>query len=168
MNKNKLFLITILVSILLYGCSQKTKISAIYPIYDLDTTIQNSDIIVKGEIAEKIKEYMIGEHKDIPLTDYVFVVTKYYKIPKDMIKAKELIVTQDGNEKMIIDNHPLMQKGKKYILFLRKSKNGKLVMVGGVNGKYCINNGKVYNMVKPKELKDIYQFEKELKEKIKP
>ena len=97
----------------------------------------NSEYIVSGEVIEKTDSYFL--QGDVPFTDFKFKVNKVYK--GDI--GKEIIVTQDGNDEMMFKGYPLMEKDGQYVLFLRKSLEGKLVMNGGPHGKFELNKNQL-------------------------
>jgi hypothetical protein len=117
---------------------------AMFPLMSEDELIRESDFIVLGKVKDLEKEYMLNE--DIPFSEFSFEVKKYIKAPVEDIKNTSLTVTQDGNLQFEFDGHPLLQKEKDYILFLKKHNENnttKLLIVGGPNGKIDVANNKI-------------------------
>ena len=50
------------------------------------------------------------------------------------------LTLQDGNQLNEFLDHPLMELNEEYILFLEKSSDGHLIMMGGPNGKLTYNS----------------------------
>ncbi|MYL36143.1 hypothetical protein GLW08_21445 [Pontibacillus yanchengensis] len=93
--------------------------------------------IVEGKPTEILDSYF--EQEDIPFTLFNFKISKVYKGEKD-IKSKYIKVTQDGNKEDSFRSHPLMNINEKYVLFLKEIEDGRLIMIGGPNGKFEYKN----------------------------
>jgi len=140
-------------------------LSATFPEYTEEELVNKADIIALGKIANHVSDYTMYE--DIPFSDYLFEITKFIKVPEHLSKEKELIITQDGNAQFIFDNHPLLKKSKTYLLFLNYSEDGKLIMVGGPNGKFNIENGKAVQQAKLLKEKSLNETIESIEKKIK-
>lgn len=117
--------------------------SATFPSLTEEELYEQSDLIVVGKVKKTVKEYKI--HTDIPFSEFEFQVKEFIKSNEEF-KENKLIVTQDGNSEISFDKHPLLESNKDYILFLKIHKENnetKLIMVGGPNGKFDIENEKV-------------------------
>ncbi|MBN8202581.1 hypothetical protein ACFRCQ_24655 [Cytobacillus firmus] len=141
--------------------------SASFPALTEEELYKQSDLIVVGKVKKTVKEYNI--HTDIPFSEFEFQVKEYIKLNNEY-KDNKLIVTQDGNSEISFDKHPLLESNKDYILFLNVHKEGnetKLIMVGGPNGKFEIENEKVstYGSLQELKGKELNQFIKESKVK---
>ncbi|MGG3450165.1 hypothetical protein [Domibacillus aminovorans] len=110
----------------------KLTVEATFPSYNLEELNQKADLIIEGKPTAVLDSYMVDEN--VPFTKFAFKVNKVYK--GDIDKSKEIEFLQDGNSEMVFEDHPLLKVGKKYILFLRKSELGDLIMVGGPAGKF--------------------------------
>lgn len=69
--------------------------------------------------------------------------------------GKEIEFLQDGNTVMAFDEHPSLEIGNKYILFLKTSEIDDVIMVGGPNGKFEYKEElKAYTDVSGKQLNE--------------
>lgn len=116
---------------------EKVYSEATFPNYSLKELKDKALFIVKGVPVQVTDEYMV--EGDIPFTEYEFKVDKVYKGDK-AIQSTAIKVLQDGNELNEFIDHPLMELNKEYLLFLKKSSDGHLIMVGGPNGKFTYNS----------------------------
>lgn len=167
-NHIKLLIITVSIYLLVFGVSgninnETINMDATFPQYTEEELIKEADIIVFGKVVGHIKDYTM--YGDIPFSDYNLKANKYIKAPRGF-DMKELIVTQDGNSQLVFSNHPLMKANKPYMLFLKQSDDGKLIMVGGPNGKFNINNGKVIQQAKLLEENNLEAFIMDLEQKV--
>ncbi|WP_338754896.1 hypothetical protein [Bacillus sp. FJAT-52991] len=109
----------------------KMVMEATFPSYNFEELNQLADLIIEGKPTAVLDSYMVDE--DVPFTKFAFKVNKVYKGNTDI---KEIEFLQDGNSELSFEEHPLLKIGDKYILFLRKSEIGDLIMVGGPSGKF--------------------------------
>ena len=84
------------------------------------------------------------------------ITTQFELTIDDVIKGSsssgsKIIIQQTGGtvgEKSIrVSDDPLLQNDIKYILFLREFEPQKYVIVGGPQGRFIIQNGRVYSMI---------------------
>lgn len=109
----------------------KLETSGSFPEYTYEELNQKAEFIVEGKPTSVLDSYMV--EGDVPFTKYSFKVNKIHKGDLD---SKEIELIQDGNREMTFEEHPLLEIGKKYVLYLMRSESGNLVMVGGPSGKF--------------------------------
>jgi hypothetical protein len=116
--------------------------------YTEDQLLNESDLILYGQVKKKIRDYFINT--DIPFSDYelqvkdIIIINNKFELDENM--KKTLIVTQDGNTQFEFEGHPLLQPQQDYVLFLKFLKedgNEKLLIVGGPMGKLDIKDNKL-------------------------
>lgn len=125
------------------GEERVVSMSAMFPEVSKEEAFEEADIVIKGNVESIDKEYM--ENTDIPFTDFIFNVNEYLKKDLGDNAPERLIVTQDGNTTIKFNEHPLMEVGEEYILFLKRATDNnnqeKLILVGGPNGNFGLDNG---------------------------
>lgn len=116
---------------------------AIFPFLTEAELYAEADLVVLGTVSSLLHEYMIDT--DVPFSEFSFTVDKYLKSNKNYNSSKkELNITQDGNTLSEFESYPLLEIGKQYVLFLKihsEEDSEKLLIVGGPNGRYDIENG---------------------------
>ncbi|MFD1137968.1 hypothetical protein PUW24_00325 (plasmid) [Paenibacillus urinalis] len=106
---------------------------ATFPSFSTDTVEEKASLIVKG-VPDKVNRTFLNG-KDTPITEFQFKVTDVYKSNEDST-AKYIKVLQDGRLEDSYYNHPLMEIGNEYILFLDEPIEDTYIMVGGPSGKF--------------------------------
>jgi hypothetical protein len=110
-----LFIVCLLFSTV--ACAQtKGAINATLNYYNFDDSIKRSDLIVEVEILSKDGEIT---NDPLPKTLFNCSVIRIFKGEVDKEKNNEIIITQLGNEKWIVNGNKLFESGEKYILFLK-------------------------------------------------
>ncbi|OXS77816.1 hypothetical protein B1B05_09420 [Domibacillus enclensis] len=136
----------------LYDEGVKYAVQGTFPSYSFAELNEKADLIVEGKPTAILEEYMVDG--DVPFTKFSFKVNKVHKGDKKEIE-KEIEFLQDGNTVMVFDEHPLLEIGNKYILFLKISEIGDVIMVGGPNGKFEYKEElKAYTDVSGKQLNE--------------
>lgn len=116
---------------------EKVYSEATFPSYSFNELKSKALLIVKGTPVQVADEYMV--EGDIPFTEFEFKVNNVYSGNKT-VESKMITVLQDGNQLNEFLDHPLMELNKEHILFLEKSSDGHLIMMGGPNGKFTYNS----------------------------
>jgi hypothetical protein len=99
------------------ACTQtKGAMSATLNYYNFEDSIKRSDLIVEVEILSKDREIT---DDPLPKTLFNCSVIRIFKGEVDKEKNNEIIITQLGNEKWIVNGNKLFESGEKYILFLK-------------------------------------------------
>jgi hypothetical protein len=90
-----------------------------------------------------------------PVTDYAIQVSKVIK--GDAPKGDKLVVSQPGGHVELptypggptlkrtlqFEDDPLMEHGQEHVFFLKKAEDGAYFVVGGPQGRFQVNNGKI-------------------------
>lgn len=110
----------------------------------------SSDLVVKGTIVDSISyEYKLSEPTFTPLllTNYTFKIEQVIKgdLDRDLITIKMTGGTLNGRT-VVFRGDPLMKKGDTVILFLRKYTPDNYYILGGPQGRFVIQKGKVYSL----------------------
>ena len=116
---------------------EKVYSEATFPSYSFNELKNNALFIVKGTPVQIANEYMV--EGDVPFTEFEFKVDKVYS-GDESVESTMITVLQDGNQLNEFLDHPLMELNEEYILFLEKSSDGHLIMMGGPNGKFTYNS----------------------------
>ncbi len=110
---------------------------------------QGADLIAYGKIdrvievqAQTISHTDRGDNIHYN-TDFSFDISRVLKGDE----TGEAVIHQLGAAgKMPVMDDPLFEPGEKYILFLRKTESGICVVLGGPQGRFKVDDGKVYSM----------------------
>lgn len=135
------------------GCAgknyDKVELSASwsYNYADVADLARNSDLIALVSIQEPEKD---GSYKisSIRMTQFpAAVVERYYGEEEQEIK---IVMTGgiDESEKKIyeIADDPLMKAEEEYLIFARKNEDGTYTILGGPQGRFVLEDGKVYSL----------------------
>jgi hypothetical protein len=116
---------------------------------NLEDLSRDADLIAYGEIESviEVKEQIVGHNpkgNNIHYyTDFSFSINQLLK--GDMIE--EAVIHQMGAAgKMVVHEDPLFQQGEKYILFLHKTESGVYYVLSGPQGRFKVDDGKVFSM----------------------
>lgn len=129
---------------------------ASFPYISLEDAEETSNLIVKG-IPINITG-ILDEDINIPITEYTLEITESIKGNKETTQL--ITVYQDGAIGDYYSNHPMMEIGTEYLLYLEERVEDKYVMVGGPSGKFEFNNeikeyvSKTDQQISLKELKN--------------
>lgn len=101
-----------------------TRMSGILRSYDVDSLMQNSNLVVYGEVTGKSEPFKVQP----TFGGSPFIHTDYYFEPIDIISGDSDITDTTfrveggkiGNEELIVDDTPSFDIGSKYLLFLYK------------------------------------------------
>ena len=108
---------------------------------------KDADLIVVASVNSIVGTKEVGPE---------LITTQFELTVDDVIKGSspsgsKIIIQQTGGtvgEKSIrVSDDPLLQNDIKYILFLREFEPQKYVIVGGPQGRFIVQNGKVYSMI---------------------
>ncbi|MGP4041884.1 hypothetical protein ACTWP4_18580 [Gracilibacillus sp. D59] len=117
------------------------EMSASFPSFEIDQLVEESELIVLGNIESILNEY--NEDGNVPFSDYALNVETIL-IDNSNVTSNTITVKQDGNSSVFFENHPLLEIDKSYILFLKKSSiSDKYIIVGGPSGKFELDNNKI-------------------------
>lgn len=105
---------------------------------------KHSDVIAVVNVLGVDKTYEIS---GIPMTDYkVEVIIPVYGLEK----SEQFLISQTGGilEKQIVEvsDDPLMDIGSEYFIFGRYNDVGTITLLGGPQGRFIHNNGKITNL----------------------
>lgn len=144
----------------------------------LEDLVQASDVIVVGKIKG---DGAIVRGPSVMATEYELDVKKVLKDHKQRDKLSSLILRQTGGitRERIFEIHddPLFKKNQQVVLFLKEFEAGKVVVVGGPNGRFHIEHGRIVpvdktsiaiepNMAEQKFVDDIESIVKTGKKKL--
>jgi hypothetical protein len=128
-----------------------TIVSVDWAIYyqNLAELFQGADLIAYGEIDRviEVQEQTIShtDRGDIIHynTDLSFHISQILKGDE----TEEAVIHQLGAAgKMVVIGDPSFQPGEAYILFLRKTESGIYLVLGGAQGRFMVDNDKVYSI----------------------
>lgn len=112
---------------------------------DVAELAQDSDLIALVSINQAKSSYVLS---GIRMT--VFPATVQERIAGEEVKEIQLVMTGgiDEKEKRIyeIPDDPLMKEGEKYLIFARKNEDGTYTILGGPQGRFVLEDGKVYSL----------------------
>jgi len=132
---------------ILYLSSTTTKIecdaSWVKSYNSIPDLLDHSDAVVMGKIIES-NAYI--EENGLVFTDYLIQVEKSLKGETE----KEILVHQTGgkidNKIIEIGDDPLFNKEHNMVLFLKEYEKNKYYVLGGPQGRFIIENGKLYSI----------------------
>jgi hypothetical protein len=140
------------------GTTESTTTNSLVTIVSVDWAIyyqnlaelyRGADLIAYGEIDRIIEvQAQTISHTDRGdiihyNTDFDFNIIQVLKGDE----TEEAVIHQLGAAgKMTVMDDPLFEPGEAYILFLRKTESGICVVLGGPQGRFKVNDGKVYSM----------------------
>lgn len=108
----------------------------------LEDMIEHSDLIIKGKMIK-------NNPKEVSGMIFSMEEMKISKVYKDNNKVGDSIIVQqtggvlNGTSTQAFPEAPLMDKKREYILFLKNTKEGYFVVMGGYQGLGKIINGKL-------------------------
>lgn len=113
----------------------------------LEALVEASDVIVVGKIKGDGAIQEPAQGRKAIATDYELDVKKVLKDHKQRNKLNSLILRQPGaitNEAVLeLHDHPLFKKNQRVVLFLREFEAGKVVIIGGPNGRFHIESDRI-------------------------
>lgn len=158
--KNKILTIIIYLFVILLipaGCSnqdaesdyEKVSLNAswTYNYENVEELTQHSDIIAIVSIS--------GMEIDKANSEYGVTMTKYSAKVEELVYGEddaniEIIMTGgiDEDEKKIYEilDDPLMEKGDEFLVFAQKNEDGTYTVLSGSQGRFVIENGKVFSL----------------------
>jgi len=111
---------------------------------NLKELVKESDIIAIVRIGDKVEEW---EQNNIPLTTYNAIVIDPIV---NSIKGENIGITitgiNNGKSHFEIMDDPLFQMGEEFLIFARKNDWGTYTILGGPQGRFKHQNGKLYSM----------------------
>ncbi len=109
----------------------------------------DADLIAYGEI-DRVIEVQAQTISHTDRGDNIHYYTNFSFDISQVLKGdetEEAIIHQLGAaDKMTVMDDPLFEPGEAYILFLRKTESGICYVLGGPQGRFKIEDGKVYSM----------------------
>jgi hypothetical protein len=140
--------------------TQTVQMLADYPVYTSPIDLANqSTLVVQGTVQDILPAVRIlptgVDASQLPpskadagyfVTD---VVIKVNQVLAGVLTTDTLIVTylggQDEKNKItyVVEGEPTAQKGRAYVLFLERKQDGKYVILGGQQGHYGFESGKL-------------------------
>lgn len=157
--KNGLFIIMVLAVIMsaMTGCTKETKYSDYekislsaswsYNYASVEELSGSSDLIAVISIKEAVA--------DDDFSGVNVLMTKYTATVKELIygdDSEEIQIVMTGGidhkEKKIyeITDDPLMNEGDEFLVFAKKNKSGTYTILSGSQGRFLIENNKVYSL----------------------
>lgn len=134
---------------------------AFYPEYmTVDELTRDSQVVLRGTVVEKLGSRQIipaeepnkelpafkRQHAGYTVTDFTVRVDSVLEGNNDLA-GKTIQMTQMGGtlgkRTVIVDAEPLSEKGDELLLFLRQGSDGGFRVVGGAQGRYKVENGKL-------------------------
>lgn len=135
-----------------------------YPVYDtFGSLVDSSALIVRGKVQEVRPSYRVipegvprGElpaHKAANvgylLTDVVVRVDRVLTGSADLVTSDIVVIHpggEDGKQKYEMKDEPIAKKGHSYVFFLERTGDGRYVVVGGAQGRYLVQQGKLKDL----------------------
>ena len=140
------------------------EMSADYPSFDtLGDLADRSTVVVRGKVtavSPSVRNIPAGAPLDqMPkekrdqvgylTTDMRLKVERVLSGPAELAEST-IVVTQLGGQagrhKFVMEDEPLVQQGRSYLLFLERTDDGKYVVVGGGQGRYEVAGGKLKDL----------------------
>lgn len=134
---------------------------AFYPLYaSVDELTKDSDVVLRGTVVEKLGSRQIvpaeEPNQELPaykrqqagytVTDFTVRIDNVLEGAK-ALEGKTVKLTQMGGtigkRSVVVDADPLSQPGDELVLFLRQGGDGGFRIVGGAQGRYKVENGKL-------------------------
>lgn len=121
--------------------------SWIYNYKDVNELKESADLIVLGTVSDSVQEKSDEIDNDLIFTRSTIEITKVISGKADL---KEVSVRQmgghNGKEVVELEDDPLMKKGDEVILFLKEYETNKFKIIGGPQGRFIVDNGKVFSV----------------------
>lgn len=143
------------------GAKHISYLESDYPVYADALDIANSaDLVVRGTVQEVLPSArLIPEGVDLKklpaekaanfgilTTDVVFKIDQVLAASKD-VGSTTITVShlggEDAQKKSVAEAEPLSERGRSYVLFLKQMQDGKYAALGGPQGRFLIENGKL-------------------------
>jgi len=123
------------------------------PYQSISELVDDSDLVVQGTVADQFIVTVDGELEgvisEVWTYSEVVVNNHYLGTSEDKICVAQYGGTRDGLT-YISMNDPLLENGDTVILFLTKTPNGIFITIGGSQGRFVIQKGKVYSIAEVK------------------
>ena len=116
-----------------------------YGYADLEEITQKSDVIAIVKVdGEPIVETLDG----IPYSEYpVRVSTAILGVEtKELLRVYMTGGTTENGDTIVMDDDPLFEKGIEYLIFAQKNDSGTITVLGGPQGRFVCDNGKVNSL----------------------
>ena len=104
-----------------------------------------SDVVAVVRVTGVNRQYTVMS--GVPMTDFdAEIITPIYGAEQD----DNIVIAQtggiQGSQKYEIRDDPLMEIGSEYLIFGRKNDLGTITILGGPQGRFCYENGKINNL----------------------
>lgn len=123
-------------------------VSWAYGYGSIEDLSNHADLIVKGYVTKSIYYHVqLNENHDMLFTNHTLKITEY--LQGETIQKEITIVQTGGIENNKIDHikdDPLLQKNMHMIVFLRQIDDDAYCILGGPQGRFIIQNNKVYSV----------------------
>jgi hypothetical protein len=136
-------------------------LNASYPVYgSLRKIAVESTLVVRGTVEKALPSFRViptgvqlaklppakRENVGYLMTDAVVRVDKVFAGPATMAGRHILVAHlggEDGRDKFVAEGETISQPGHAYVFFLRKAPGGRYVIVGGGQGRFSLDGGKL-------------------------
>lgn len=136
-------------------------LNASYPVYgSLRHIAAESTLVVRGTVEKVLPPFRVvptgvqlaklppakRENVGYLMTDAVVRVNKVLAGPATMAGRRILIAHlggEDGRDKFVAEGETMSQPGHAYVFFLRNAPGGRYVIVGGGQGRFSLDSGKL-------------------------
>lgn len=109
----------------------------------------DSYMIVRGKV-KSVRDSSLS-HDSTYFSDVTLEVSKYYKDQSGKYE-NEITFLQDGNSQLQFEENMLFREGEECILFLKMSKTGSLIIMGGPQGRYDISDNMAGDFIVEKHI----------------
>jgi hypothetical protein len=116
---------------------------------NMEELSREADLIAYGEIDRviEVQEQIVGHN---PKGDMIHYYTNFNFKISQVLKGdgiEEAVIHQMGAAgKMVVPDDPMFKKGEEYVLFLHKTETGIYFVLGGPQGRFMVDGGKVFSM----------------------
>jgi len=121
--------------------------SWVYNYMDINELRMNSDLVIIGTVTSSIQEDSDEPDNNLIFTRFNItideVILGYTQLKEVSIKQ---VGGKDGMTIVEIKDDPLMKINEKVLLFLKEISPNKYKILGGPQGRFIIDNGKIYSI----------------------
>lgn len=135
-----------------------------YPSFNsLKDIVAKSTVVVEGTVKETTRSYRVipdgvpldklpaekAQSVGFMLTDVVMNVDQVISGPASLKSTAITVIHpggENGQDKYVSEEEPMSEQGRSYLLFLERTNDGRYVVVGGPQGRYLVQGGKLVTL----------------------